>query len=133
MSDTTPKYAYSTDQEAFHGKYDSVDAALAAAQEELSRDCEPGTLCVVAVGKITPAAEYLRKQSMAWVGERAVEDLESNLWDDIAWDDVIIELTPEQNQELGKMIVDWVCANATFNASGIESVQEHSVTIEGDA
>jgi hypothetical protein len=124
------QYAYSTDQETFHGQHDSVEAALAAAQEDLSTECEPGDLRIVSVGRIVPAEHYLRKQQMQWVGERVVEDLESNLWDDIRWDDTIIQLTPEQHAELGKMIVDWVCANAHFNAYGIDGVQEHSVTIE---
>lgn len=132
MSNSATKYAYSTDQERFHGEYESVDAALAAAQEDLSTECEPGDVRIVSVGKIVSAEHYLRKQQMQWVGERAVEDLESNLWDDIAWDDTIVQLTPEQHAELGKMIVDWVCANAHFAAYGIDEVAEHPVTVEAD-
>lgn len=57
------------------------------------------------------------------------EDAEEYLGDNIGWDDLIMELTPEKSKELGELVTEWLCNNATFNAYGIVNSKEYPVKV----
>ena len=125
------KYAYSLDEERYYGQFDSIEEALA----EVGQVAEDAALeeseytRTVWIGEVTEAAEVLRKRNPLWIVDRIIEDADEYLNENIGWDDRIIEVTPERAKELGELLTDWLCKNATFNAYGITNVVEHTVKV----
>ena len=113
------KYAYSFDEERYHGEFNSIEEALSEARS--SRDDEGA----VWIGRIKPAKDFLRERNPLWLGERVEEEAEYNLADEIGWEDQIITLTKDQKIELGKLITEWLCDNASFNCYGVADVKEY--------
>jgi len=113
------KYAYSFDEERYHGEFDSIEEALSEARS--SRDDE----CVVWIGRIKLAKDFLRERNPVWFGERVEEEAECSLADEIGWDDEIITLTNDQKIELGMLITEWLCSHAHFNCYGVADVKEY--------
>lgn len=116
------KYAYSLDEERYYGSFDSIEAALLDARE----DAEEGA-CVVWVGEIVDAATLLRKRAAWKVADSSIEEADEFLVDAIGWDDQVIELTGKQINELGELITNWLCDNASFNAHAIINAKEYPV------
>lgn len=126
------KYSYSLDGERYNGQFDTEEEALAEVGQEAEDECEPGDERIVYTATIAPATDFLRKNNALWIGERIEEDIECNLNDDIGWDDRIVELTNEQREELGKLVIEWMCTHAHFNCWGVVDVKEHRIRIGGD-
>ena len=122
------KYAYSFDEELFSSDYESPEAAQAEASVYAPEGQE-----VMWIGVQKPAEEFLRGRNPEWVGEHIFKDAELFLADNIGFDDSIIELEPAQITELGKLVTDWLCENAKFNAWGVVDVKEYPVLPEDAA
>jgi hypothetical protein len=117
------KYAYSYDQEEYHGEFDTRAEALA---ECIANDDSDG-LHAVWTGEIVEGLDLLRAGSRAYfLAENAIDLADEMLSDDIAADDRIIDVTDAQKEELGRVIVEWLCANAECCRWGVKNVQEHS-------
>lgn len=112
------QYAYSRDEERYHGEYPSVEAAIDAALED---DIDGP----VYVGEVVPAASYLKNFSIA---DELEERAEEYLADYIGWDDHIIELSPEHRAVLDAMVVAFLQKYASYNAYGIA----HSEQVVGE-
>jgi hypothetical protein len=126
---TVDQFAYSIDQESFTGPFDSVDQALAASQEDLASESEPGEVRAVWVGKVMPADRFLKRQH-AHIGEDIGSRIDEILSDDIPADEPIIKMTAEQNAELGTVVVNWLKDNVAITRFAVVNVAEHSVTVE---
>jgi len=117
------KYAYSYDQEEYHGEFDTRGDALAEAISDGDSDGPHA----VWTGEIVEGQELLRTGSKAYfLAERSIEQADEMLADEIAADDYIIEVTDAQKEELGRVIVEWLCTHAGFCRWGVKNVQEHS-------
>ena len=125
------KYAYSLDEERYYGQFDSIEEALAEVGQAADADAleEGEHTRIVWIGEVTEATEVLRKRNPQWIADRLIEEAEEYLGDNIGWDDHIIELTPEQGKQLGELITDWLCKNASFNAYGITNAKKHTVKV----
>ena len=117
------KYAYSYNQEEYYGEFDTRDEAREAC---IAEDDKEGPHAIW-TAEIVPATDLLRAGATAYIlSELAIERADEILSDDISADDYIITATDEQKAELGRVIVEWLCANAEFNRWGVRDVQEHS-------
>lgn len=116
------KYAYSLDEERYYGSFDSIESALLDARE----DAEEGA-CVVWVGEIVAASELLKKRAPWRVVDSIIEAADEFLVEEIGWDVQVIELTGKQLNELGELITNWLCDNASFNAHAIINAKEYPV------
>lgn len=126
-----PKYCYSLDEEQFHGEYDTVDQALAQANEDLQTELEAGEKRIVYVGRCRPAAELVTaKRISTWHIDHLLEGIEDSLHDEIGWDDQIMEVSEVAKDDLAKLIETFLALNAKFNAYGVADVKPHEITVE---
>jgi len=127
----TTKYAYSLDEERYHGQFDSIEEALAevgqAAEDDATEEGEHTR--TVWIGEVTEGAEFLRQRNPVRVADTIEEDAEQYLADNIGWDDRLIDLTVGQRKELGELVTEWLCKNASFMAYGIANAKEHTVKV----
>lgn len=125
------KYAYSLDEERYHGQFDSIEEALADAQQDAENDAtEEGEHDrAVWIGEITEATEFLRKRNPIWIADDILERADEYLGDNIGWDDILIDAPEEKRKELGELVTEWLCKNASFSAYGITNAKEHNVTV----
>lgn len=94
------KYAYSTDEEEFYGKYDTPEKAAIAGFEANPDD----DTITVAVAVIPKTRDFVN-------AHRLIEDIQvSAILDEIgeAAEDWLTEVTEDQIQELEDLIVGWL-------------------------
>jgi hypothetical protein len=126
MSET--KYAYSLNEEDFHGEFDSREAAVAEAKEECEHDGYGQS--AVWTGRIVKGADLLRAGYRPHsLGESAIARADEILENDISADDYIITATDEQKEELGRIIVEWICTHCEFHRWGVQDVQAHDIDV----
>lgn len=124
MSET--KYAYSLNQEEYHGEFASREEAIAEATAECWHDGHGQT--IVWTGKIVEGADLLRAGYRPHsLGESAIAQADEILENDISADDYIITATDEQKADLGRIIVEWICTHCEFHRWGLRDVQEHEI------
>lgn len=111
------KYCYSYDEENYVGDFDSREEAYLEA--EADQDEEQG----IWTGVIKPAVDFL--EGYKNVGDDIVERLDEQLWDDISSEDAIMELSSGHCDELGKMVVEFLKENASFNSWGVTDIVQH--------
>jgi hypothetical protein len=132
---SAPEFCYSRDGESFQGRFKTREEAISEAEAEVIDDLHPGESSTIYTGEVRRAMHFLRKMEKN-AGVHVLENLEQWLADNyIASDDQIIELSTEKTAELGRVIVDFIDANATFRRWGVEEVQEHEFIVpqEGGA
>lgn len=129
-----PIYCYSLNGEEYYGEFDTREAALAQAEAEAESQWMPGHTCTAYTGEQRHAMTFLRKWEDR-IGESILERLDEWLADDIASDDVIVDLIQEKHAAFGKHILDWLEVHGSFNRWAVDSVQEHEFTVpeEGGA
>lgn len=123
MSDTA--YCYSTNEEDYRGKCDSVEQALAEVSDEMSGNLDGDY--TVWIGEVDEAADHIERRT--GMAEDVIERLEESLHDEIGYDDTILEMSKERLAELDKIIRDFVVKHGTFNAYGVKNAKEHTITI----
>jgi hypothetical protein len=126
MSD--PTYCWSTDEEEFYGDCPSREAAIADAEDSIAGDYEPGDITTIWTAEIRPAMYFLRQREMR-IGQYLIEQLDEWLIDDIAAEEVIIEMERDNCKTLGKSILDYLEEHASFNRYGVANTQAHQITI----
>lgn len=92
-------YAYSNDEEEFHGKYDTPEKAAIAGFEANPDD----DTITVAVAVIPKTRDFVSTH-------RLIEDIQVSAIDEIggAAEDWLTEVTEDQIQELEDLIVTWL-------------------------
>lgn len=107
------EWAYSPDGERFHGPFDTEEEAHTAADYMSS----------YYIGQVQYGDELANPY---FVGMNAVEYLDESLAEDIGWDDLLVELTKEETEQLGKLIIDFVQSKQGFRAWGVTKVTKHT-------
>lgn len=131
MSEKKTTYCWSRDGEEFHGYFETREEALDEATADAACDHGPDDVVILYTGEQRHAMHYLRKWE-ASIAEHLIEQLDEWLIDHIASDDIIVEVEKEKRAELGKLILDWVEKNASFNRWAVDGVQEHEVTLRAE-
>lgn len=117
-------FAYSTDEENYHGRYVSREEALVDAAD--SADGQIGEVVTVWTGRIVDPSEFVEKMDLA---DRLIEDLEERLQDSIPYDDQIVTVAPDKVSEFSAELRLLVAKYCTYNAFGIDDASSHKVTI----
>lgn len=121
------QYCYSLDEEQYHGKFDTLDEALGAATEAASDEHGPGTH-VAYIGEVESAMEILRRAS--YLHEHILEHLENHLADQIAADDLIIQLPSEHRAGLATAVLDYLEMHASFTRYSVINSRERDVVVD---
>jgi len=121
----TVLYAYSFNEEEYHGSFATREEALAEALAE----CEDENV-IVWIGEQSNAYDSITPKH---IGERIVGELNEWNFDEIPSDDDVIVATPEQAVELGNLVLAWFRANVEPRRYGIKhrSVTEHNIAADG--
>lgn len=117
MSEVDKKfYCYSVNEEDYTGACETVEAAI-----KCCADANPENLtCWVAVKK--PAREFISAK-LAGIG--ACDEIEKMLCDEIGADEPLVQLSPSECDELGKMILDFIEKCGGFKRHGVMDVIEY--------
>jgi hypothetical protein len=124
-SEPKEQFAYSRDQENYYGSFDTRGDAVAEGIDG-DADLDEGRSATIWTGRVRPVETFLDKMSAHRIGERALEDLDMALCDEIYSEDEILSLTVDQQEALGLLILDFVKHNASFNRWGVDQIQEHT-------
>lgn len=122
------EFCWSTDEENFHGRFDTREEALAMAKADAWNQHAPGETATVWTGEIRKAEHFLRGREHS-IGDRVVEQIDEWLIDEIASDEVIVEIDKEAKTELGRLIIDFLAKRASFNRWGVAAIETHEVTV----
>jgi hypothetical protein len=119
-------YAYSLNEEDYHGPYSTVARALAEAEGDLVCDHEPGDEVVVWVGRVEEAGGYVEKMKLA---EHLVEYIEECLGDDIPYHDSIVAIESKDMPAFDKELKELIARHLHYRAFGIKDAVEHTITL----
>ena len=119
-------YAYSLDEEDYHGPYSTVARALAEAEEELACDHEPGDEVTVWVGRAVKASEYVEEMKLA---EILVDYIEEYLIDVIPCDDSVVSIESKELPAFNEELKELVHRYLSYRAFGVDDVVEHTIKL----
>lgn len=119
-------YAYSLNQEDYHGSFDSVKQTLTEAAAELLDGYDTGDKVLVWVGKVEDAGEYVNKMDLAG---HLVEHLEELLSYEIPFDGHIVSIETENVPAFDKELKALIAKHLAYNAFGITDVVQYTVTV----
>ncbi len=131
-TETKDQYAWSRNEEDYHGRFDSREEAIAEAHPLADDDHfdAKGDKLTVYTGRCVSPDEVLALSKPEWTGEHVLERINELLADEIpAEDEDIVKLTADQKAELGILIHTYVMEHAEKGRYGIDQVQTHEVTV----
>ncbi len=121
------KWCYSRDGERYHGQFNTEAEAHGEAHAELECDAIEGGEYEYWIAKVKPAWEYLNAR---WTGEEAADRIEECLTEEIGWDDRLVNLKPEDQEELGRLIIQFLRDKNAFQAYGVSDPVAHRHTVK---
>jgi len=128
MTDLENKWCYSTDEECYTGASDTEAEAHSAAQSAI--DDESGWLGdgIVKdywIAQCVHPLDTIRQD----IGDDVLEMLTERMADEVGGNDVPIDMAPEHEIELGKLIIDFVRTHASVQQWGVKDTGKHQYII----
>lgn len=111
----TVEYCYSHDEERFHGRFDSIEEAIAESSSDESEDYVGAW-----IGEVVDPVKYINPK---WLGEHIREYIAQALVDEVGEAAECFTLTSEQEQEIGQMVIDYIIKGPGFNCYGVENIK----------
>jgi hypothetical protein len=113
-------FVISADGERYHDTNATTrEDAAAQARFELCHEAEPTDEVTVYVGERRLARDFIKPFSL---GQHICEMVDEWLMDDIAADDQVVELSREDSEALGRMVLDFIQQRDGFRAWGVGNV-----------
>lgn len=124
-------YAWSRDEEEYHGRFDTRQAAIDEALEECkdSHFYKAGDPIVIFTGRCVDPEEVIAKIGGIHLANHVVEYIEDYVAEEIPSDTSVIELQGEHLTGLGKLILDYVAEHHTSHRYGITRVEKFEGTM----
>lgn len=129
MSDTiTGKFCYSIDEEQYHGSLNTRSAAAFHAESEIDGEwVEFGELRKYWVAECCHPLDLIMHDKLClYRGERILEDINCAVADEILSDDPPLDLAKEDQEELGRLVIDFIRDRAAVQCYGVKNVEEHT-------
>jgi len=125
------QYAWSTDEEMYHGKFDTVEEALAEAREHLidGLDEDPGSYTVwVGEAKPIPTGRLVDAECI-------VERMQERAYEEVGefGEDYLTTATAEQLKELEALVVAWADRVEMPSFYSADNILAHTIVIPGEA
>lgn len=132
MTTETPNsWCYSTNEENFTGNFATEAEAHEEAKQQLNNDHEPGTQCTYWIGRTVHAIDKITtERELTFIGECILERIEEDASEEIAADDQIFKMEPDDIKMLGAMVLAFVKEKATAKFFGVDGSQAHTYTTE---
>ncbi len=121
-------YCWSSDEGVFHRDYATREEALAQAKAILADLHESGDKFTVLTGEVREAVHFLRQWEHD-IGDSVVDHVDAWLLDHITSEEPIIDLDKDGKTELGRLVVDFLEARASFGRYCIDEIRTHEVTV----
>jgi hypothetical protein len=121
-------YCWSLDGETYHQSHFTRAAALLAGQQEAEETRAPNTSVRVFTGRQVSVIDVLR--SSRFLGSGVLDLCEQLASDEIASDDLIIEVPDGKVAELAEVVLGWLSANATFKRWGVDAIEHDLYTTQ---
>lgn len=125
------KWCYSLNEENFDGTYDTEEEAHEEAKSELNNDNEPGSQCTYWIGRTAhPIDKITTERELTFLGEYILERIEEDASEEIAADDQIFKMEPDDIKALGAMALAFVKEKAMAKFFGVNESKAHTYTTE---
>jgi hypothetical protein len=132
MENMTGKWCCSTDEECYTGASDTEAEAHSAAQSAIDDEsgwCSGGIVKDYWIAQCVHPLDTIRQD----IGDDVLEMLTERMADEVGGDDVPIDMAPEHEIELGKLIIDFVREHCTVQQYGIKDPAKHQYIIGSKA
>lgn len=128
------KYCYSLDGEQYHGRFGTRLSAQYGGQIDAdNNDYEDGEEVTIYVGQCKQPLDIIDSlYRRECIGELLDDQIDEWTWDEVVAEDRIIELTRDQQKELGGIVMEYMKAHASQNYYGVGDVTEHSYIVGTD-
>jgi hypothetical protein len=124
-------WCYRTNEENFTGDYATEAEAHEEAQQELDNDHEPGSQCTYWIGQTAhPIDKITKDRELEMLGDCILDRIEESASEEIAADDQIFEMEPDDIKMLGAMAMKFVKEKATAKFYGVSNSKAHTYTTE---
>lgn len=132
MTTETPNsWCYSTNEENFTGNCATEAEAHEEAKQQLNNDHEPGRQCTYWIGRTAhPIDKITTERERRLVGEVILERIEEDASEEIAADDQIFTMEPDDIEALGAMALAFVKEKAAAKFFGVDGSQAHTYITE---
>lgn len=122
--DVTGKWCWSTDEEAYRGKFETEGEAHGDAIDDLESDGEDGEERSYWIARCCHPMDCLDGREYRF-GEMVAENIDEWMMDDIAAEDQILSMSHEDHEELGRLIFAFVRSRSKVQYYGIKDAVEH--------
>ena len=128
------KYCYSLDGEQYYGRFDNPLSAQHSGQIDADNsDYEDGEGVTIYVGQVKQPLDILDSEfHRGLIGEQLADQIDEWTWDEVGAEDRIIELTRDQQKELGGIVMEYMKENASQNFYAVGNVCEHRYIVGTD-
>ncbi len=107
---------------------DSEGEAVGEMQFQIDNDSEPGDEIEFCVAPMVSATQMLRKFGAKWIGEDVFERINERLSDEMGAEDWPLDLTDEEQEQLGQQVIEYVCQHAKCQWWTIDAKREQKRT-----
>lgn len=108
--------------------YETREQALEAAKKEADEALQPGTATAIYTARVVPSVDLLMF-SASRIGWRCGQYVAEAAEDESVFEPIIAPLTREQQQALGRHIINWYRAHpGALPATGAADLQRHTHT-----
>lgn len=126
-NDPTGKFCYSLNEEWYRGKYDTPGAAAAQAETDIDDESEDGEEREYFVAECCHPLDVINHdKSNLYLGEHIIEHIDQLCGDEVAAEDWILDMDPDDVEELGKLVLAFVREKASVQYYGIKNTVKHT-------
>jgi hypothetical protein len=123
----TGKWCYSTNEENFTGNCATEAEAHEEAKQQLNNDHEPGSQCTYWIGQTAhPIDKIAGLRQIELLGEYILERIEEDASEEIAANDQIFDMEPDDIKMLGAMVLAFAKEKATAKFFGVSDTKAHT-------
>lgn len=107
---------------------DTEGEACGEKECDIDNEFEPGTEVEYLVAPMLSAKQMLRTNNAYWIGERILEEINEGLADDMCAEDSPLSFDKEDAEELGRLVIDFLCARGKTQWWTVDNKREEKRT-----
>ena len=108
--------------------YATEGEAIGGIEDEIDRDHEPGEEITYCIAPMLSGEHFLRSRGALSIGEDIFDRINEQVNDDMFAEDDPLDMTPEDRQALGQLVIDFICARASVQWWTVDGKREQKRT-----